>query len=152
MSQWGKEESGRSKLAENNRHCVPVPVAVTAGSSRSGLLQTLLVVLLIDATLTAIRGVDFVRYVFTESRVALVGMMLWLGMSALSLLLFRRFRTLAAAGFAQYRPAVVTVVCAYLLSRCRLRPHSREPGKCHPGDRRGFRPQPQPLRSSSGRS
>lgn len=85
------------------------------GLSRNGLFQTLLVVLVIDATLTAIRGVDFVRYVFTESRFALVGVVLWLGLSALSLFLVRRFRTWAAAGFPQKGRAFATTAYAYVL-------------------------------------
>lgn len=103
-------------LLRTTETAYPLQSQPPPGLSESGLFQTLLVVLVIDATLTAIRGVDFVRYVFTESRFALVGVVLWLGLSALSLFLFRRFRAWAAGGFAQYRPAVATVVYAYLLS------------------------------------
>jgi membrane protease YdiL (CAAX protease family) len=74
-----------------------------------------LVVLVVDATLTVIRGVGFLRYVITGSRFALGGVVLWLGLSAVSLFLFRRFRDWTAAGFPRRGRAVAIVVYAYLL-------------------------------------
>ena len=82
---------------------------------RSRLFRGVLVVLAIDAILTAIRGVGFFRYVFTESRFALGAVVLWLGLSALSLFLFRRFRDWTDTGFPRRGKAVATVVYAYLL-------------------------------------
>jgi hypothetical protein len=79
------------------------------------LFQSVLVVLVVDAILTAMRGVGFVRYVLTESRFAFGAVVLWLGLAALSLFLFRRFRSWTNAGFPRQGRAVATVIYAYLL-------------------------------------
>lgn len=84
-------------------------------SPRPRLIRMVLVVLLIDSALTALRGVDFVRFAFTESRFAAVGVVLWIGVSALSVLLFRRFRLWAEAGFPQPGRAFAAAAYAYLL-------------------------------------
>jgi hypothetical protein len=111
----GEPVKVHAMLRERDDAPVLIGVGATSRSTGSRVVAALLMVLLVDAISTALRGLDFVRYAFTESRVAIVAVILWLGLSALSLLLFRRLQDWAAAAFARYRSAVATVVYAYLL-------------------------------------
>lgn len=78
------------------------------------MLRLVPYVLVTDAVLLGIRGVEFLRFA-SESRFALVGAVAWLSISILSVRLSIRFRRWAALGFPHTTVAVATIGYAYVV-------------------------------------